>query len=720
MKFRSLIQSSFVLIVSLAIAVHAPAQQEPIWTDAGLVFSEGAEIPAALTETERAYLLDNPLVVEGGRLAPPTGNIYCVPEYDPMEGLLIAWEGYTDVLTSLAVGITSGSATDKVFVVVDSSSEQSSVYTTLYNAGCDMSRVEFIVRTTDTVWIRDYGPRYIHEDGLRAIVDHTYNRPRPNDNLLNNHLASLWDQDQYDIPLEHGGGNFHLFGTGDAFMTTLILTENYGTTEQEVIDLYHDYQNVDLTIYPGFPTYFDSTQHIDMWMLPAADDEIIIGQYVPGDGQPYTITEDAVDDLESRGYTVHRTPGWNSGGTHYTYTNAVILNDQVFVPRFGGSYSTQDNQAMAVFETAFPGKDVSQIYCGSIIHAAGAIHCIVMHVPAPAVGMMVTPDDDLAAAGPAGGPFSPESMSYTLNNFSSSPIEYSVTKTSDWLSITNASGMIPALSSVEVEVSFNAEANNLGHGLHEDTVSFVNLTDHKGDTTRAVSLDVDAMGRQYFFPIDSDPGWTCEGEWAFGQPTGGGSHSGDPDSGHSGVNVYGYNLAGDYANSMPEYALTSAAVDCRGLAEVELRFRRWLGVERSAFDHARIYASNDGADWTLIWENPNTTISENAWTQVNYDISAVADDQQTVYIRWTMGTTDTSTSYPGWNIDDIEIWGVDFGSPCPGDLDDDGDVDLADLAELLSNYGATGASPEDGDLDGDGDVDLSDLAELLSVYGTTC
>jgi hypothetical protein len=29
-------------------------------------------------------------------------------------------------------------------------------------------------------------------------------------------------------------------------------------------------------------------------------------------------------------------------------------------------------------------------------------------------------------------------------------------------------------------------------------------------------------------------------------------------------------------------------------------------------------------------------------------------------------------------------------------------------------------SYEDGDLDGDGDVDLPDLAQLLSVYGAVC
>ena len=53
-----------------------------------------------------------------------------------------------------------------------------------------------------------------------------------------------------------------------------------------------------------------------------------------------------------------------------------------------------------------------------------------------------------------------------------------------------------------------------------------------------------------------------------------------------------------------------------------------------------------------------------------------------------------------------------------GDCDNDGDVDLSDLATLLGHYGMTaGALDTDGDLNGDGDVDLSDLATLLSNYG---
>jgi hypothetical protein len=225
----------------------------------------------------------------------------------------------------------------------------------------------------------------------------------------------------------------------------------------------------------------------------------------------------------------------------------------------------------------------------------------------------------------------------------------------------------------------------------------------------------------YSFPLDSDPGWNTQGLWAFGQPTGGGSHDGDPAAGHTGSNVYGYNLAGDYTNGMPKRHLTTTAINCSYLLNTELRFWRWLGVERAPFDHTYVEVSINGSAWTTLWENPLTTISDSEWSQMSLDISDVADGQPTVYVRWVMGPTDDGVTYPGWNIDDIEIWAAVLGPQCPGDLDGDGDVDLADLAQLLAHYGmTTGAEYEDGDLDGDGDVDLADLAALLGLYGTTC
>jgi hypothetical protein len=82
-------------------------------------------------------------------------------------------------------------------------------------------------------------------------------------------------------------------------------------------------------------------------------------------------------------------------------------------------------------------------------------------------------------------------------------------------------------------------------------------------------------------------------------------------------------------------------------------------VESPDYDHAYVRVSNDGADWVTVWENTEE-ITDNSWTQMELDISAVADGEETVYLRWTMGETDPGWRYCGWNIDDIEIWALDL------------------------------------------------------------
>jgi len=172
----------------------------------------------------------------------------------------------------------------------------------------------------------------------------------------------------------------------------------------------------------------------------------------------------------------------------------------------------------------------------------------------------------------------------------------------------------------------------------------------------------DSYALRYEWTLDTDPGWTTQGLWAWGQPAGGGGQYGgrDPTASHTGSKVYGYNLAGDYPNRLAETHLTTRAINCTGLTQVKLRFRRWLGVERPAYDHAYVRVSRDGVTWTTVWQN-TTQIADTAWVQQEIDLSAVADNQPTVYLRWTMGATDWSWQFCGWNLDDIQIWAA--GTP---------------------------------------------------------
>lgn len=221
----------------------------------------------------------------------------------------------------------------------------------------------------------------------------------------------------------------------------------------------------------------------------------------------------------------------------------------------------------------------------------------------------------------------------------------------------------------------------------------------------------------YDFNLDTNPGFILEGDWGFGQPTGGGGQYGapDPTSGFTGSNVLGYNLDGDYDNSMPEYSATLEGIDCSDLTNVTLRFQRWLNVETSAYDHAYIRVSVDGGtSFQTIWEN-TATLENSAWELMEYDLSAIADGRPDVRIRWVMGGTDGSWQYSGWNLDDIQIIANAPPTSVPGDLNDDGIVDGADLTVLLSMWGECFGCV--ADFNGDNIVNGADLTTLLGYWG---
>lgn len=335
-------------------------------------------------------------VLESMRLymTPPIGDVWAPGEYDAVYGALVAWEpgSFLSLLTEFIVGITNDPDMNSLaFVIVRDASQKASARNTLESYGADIDRVKFLYYDLDSVWIRDYGPRYISEFSMSSIIDHTYNRYRPKDNNLpafisTDPLPFAQNEQVYLMDLLHGGGNFHAFSNGDAFMSTLIYDENPFKSHTEIKNIIDSHHNVTVTAYNRLPSNVDATGHIDMWFLPIADDKVIIGEFSPSvESKGYTQTEAAAEDMASRGYTVYRVPNRNSGvggvgGTHYTYTNSAIINKRVFIPEFGGSYAADDATALQTFQEAMPDHEIIQVDCSSIISSAGAIHCVMKHV----------------------------------------------------------------------------------------------------------------------------------------------------------------------------------------------------------------------------------------------------------------------------------------------------------------------------------------------------
>jgi len=348
-------------------------------------YNEGTKTPRFMTKAEKRYVDQHPITAPRGVTPPPIGPIHCVAEYEPMEAILLAWEGgssWENIVADMAASITTVGDAD-VIVVVDHASEQSGALSKIASAGGDTSRVRFLQRATDTIWIRDYGPRYIYEGDCRAIVDHTYNRPRPNDNALNDGMAEFMNHKIYEIPLVHGGGNFHLNANDNGWLTELIENENGGMSSSQIRGYWQDFQNLNVTITDALPTSVDSTQHIDMWMCWASDTTCVISDWPYNSGSIQDSICDAVaQNLQLLGYTVVRTPARSVNWTHYTYANSVICNDLVLVPSYTNSSVTQHNaEAISAWQTACPDKTVIAVPCQNIVTSAGVMHCICMHIP---------------------------------------------------------------------------------------------------------------------------------------------------------------------------------------------------------------------------------------------------------------------------------------------------------------------------------------------------
>jgi hypothetical protein len=307
--------------------------------------------------------------------------------------------------------------------------------------------------------------------------------------------------------------------------------------------------------------------------------------------------------------------------------------------------------------------------------------------------MNVIPDDSLKSEGPSGGPFDPTEKVFKFAHKYGDAINYEVTVSPgiDWLTLSgDVSGALAPYDTAEVTVQINSNAQSLCQGRHRATVYFTNLTEHTDDTTRYVELIVGTPSQQLVWMLDSDPGWTCEGDWQFGEPQGlggggpGGAWGKDPDTACTGDYVYGYDLTidGNYECPLAPTHLTSTPIDCSRMLRTRLRFQRWLAAD--GWGQGGVSVSNDGVNWTLLWKNSGW-IADGNYIPMEFDISEVADYQSTVYLRWTMECQGTIDAFGGWNIDDIEILAI-YDSAMVTDIADDGRELLPAEFRLNQNY----------------------------------
>ena len=185
-----------------------------------------------------------------------------------------------------------------------------------------------------------------------------------------------------------------------------------------------------------------------------------------------------------------------------------------------------------------------------------------------------------------------------------------------------------------------------GRVLHSTGTS-VPLTNITGLSHRVVMFDRN---------MDTNPGFTLGTGWAWGQPTGGGGlasgNGKDPSSAHTGSNVLGTNLGGNYAtNAAIRYAI-SPVFSTTGYQDLILNYWRWACFNDPASVEYRIGTGS----WKPIWSYDFAF--DDSWEEVSHQLPPECDHQPEVQLRWSLGPTGAPNSMRpmgGWNLDDIRV-----------------------------------------------------------------
>lgn len=110
---------------------------------------------------------------------------------------------------------------------------------------------------------------------------------------------------------------------------------------------------------------------------------------------------------------------------------------------------------------------------------------------ATTAGMLtVTPVEGFNSSGHEGGPFSPASKVYTLENTGDAALDWAAGSAAPWLTVAPASGHLAPGATVDVLVTINANASSLAAGTYDAVIVFGNPPSGAPDITRDVRLTV--------------------------------------------------------------------------------------------------------------------------------------------------------------------------------------------------------------------------------------
>jgi hypothetical protein len=102
----------------------------------------------------------------------------------------------------------------------------------------------------------------------------------------------------------------------------------------------------------------------------------------------------------------------------------------------------------------------------------------------------ISPPGDAAVSGSVGGPFIPQTLSYTVSNSGATSLSWTVGASVPWLQLNSSGGTLVPGASAQVTATFSSAVNAFTGGTYTGTLSFTNTTNGLGNDSRNINLAV--------------------------------------------------------------------------------------------------------------------------------------------------------------------------------------------------------------------------------------
>ena len=320
---------------------------------------------------------------------PASGAARLRAEFEDHEALLVGCANLLFHHPATLVQLAGAVHADMpIFGLVSNAAQADSLAGLLHAHGIAPDRIEPVFQRTEGMWVRDYGPLFVIDGAGLVMVDARY-RVQPDDTVPTV-LAEEWGIAVADTPLWAEGGHLVHNGRGLLLVSTTLARLNAG---YDGIGAEQIRQRLRSSV--PFrearwvePLDGEPTGHLDMFLVFVGPGRLVVASMDPAAAPAIARRLDAaadrfaaveVDDAPLEILRVPTPPP--DGDVWYSYTNVILIGDQVLVPQYDGAGPDANRRALEFWREAMPGREVDGIDASSLIRRHGALHCISMPLP---------------------------------------------------------------------------------------------------------------------------------------------------------------------------------------------------------------------------------------------------------------------------------------------------------------------------------------------------